>query len=429
MKYRRPLGTNDVTPQQAIQWQQMEAVFADLCRRHCFGELRTPIFEDTDLFIRSVGHGTDIVSKEMYTFEDRGGRSLTLRAEGTAPAVRAYLENHLAQQDPQRLVKLYYVAPIFRYDRPQAGRYRQHTQFGLEAIGSDCPAVDVEIIQTAVELYQAAGLRDVVLKLNSVGCPQCAPGYVQALRDFMADKLDQVCDDCRRRYDENPLRMIDCKNAQCRIVVEQAPKMTDLLCEECEDHFGHVRRYLELLGITYDLDPYIVRGLDYYTRTAFEFVAASIGAQSSIGGGGRYDGLVAQIGGRPTPAVGIGIGVERVLLVREQQGVAQTEQPRDGCLVVTLGDAAWEAGLKLATMLRGHGVRADVDYRRRSMRAQLRHADGERFARALIIGDQELEQGIVAVRDMETGEQQEVTQDRLLQFVTGVPGQCEKQVD
>jgi len=417
IKYQRPPGTSDVTPDEAGQWHEIEATFVELCRRHCFSEVRTPIFEDTELFIRSVGSGTDIVSKEMYTFADRGGRSLTLRAEGTAPAVRAYLENHLMQQDPERVVKLYYIAPIFRYDRPQAGRYRQHTQFGLEAIGSASPAVDVEIIQTSTEFYEAVGIDNALLKLNSVGCPNCAPEYVKAIKAFTADKLDQMCEDCVRRYDENPLRMIDCKNEQCRAVMEQAPTMLDMLCEECAEHFAQVQSYLDLLGIEYELDPYIVRGLDYYTRTAFEFVAEDIGAQSSIGGGGRYDGLVEQMGGKPTPGVGIGIGVERVLLVRQQLGVAQAEPARSGCFIVTLGDAAWAGGLKLAAQLRGQGLRVDVDYRRRSMKAQLRYADSEKFARALIIGDDELAKGVVAVRDMDSGQQEEVAMGELPEFL------------
>jgi len=415
MKYQRPTGTNDVTPDEIAQWHEVEAVFVELCRRHCYGELRTPIFEDTDLFIRSVGEGTDIVSKEMYTFDDRGGRSLTLRAEGTAPAVRAYLENNLMQQDPERLVKLYYIAPIFRYDRPQAGRYRQHTQFGLEAIGSDNPAVDAEIIQMAVEFYSAVGIENAALKLNSVGCPTCAPEYVRALKEFAAERLDRMCEDCVRRYAENPLRMIDCKSEQCQAIIAEAPRMTDILCDGCAEHFAQVRHYLDIFGIAYELDPYIVRGLDYYTRTAFEFVAEGIGAQSSIGGGGRYDGLVEQMGGRPTPGVGIGIGVERVLLVRRQLGVEEGQPARSGCFIVTLGDAAWEAGLKLAAQLRAEGLRVDLDYRRRSMRAQLRHADGESFAQALIIGDDELAQGVVSVRDMESGEQEQVGMGELLQ--------------
>ncbi len=413
MKYQRPLGTNDVTPEQAGQWHEVEAAFADICRRHNFGELRTPIFEDTDLFIRAVGDGTDIVSKEMYTFEDRGGRSITLRAEGTAPAVRAYLENHLMEQDLERVVKLYYIAPIFRYDRPQAGRYRQHTQFGLEIIGSPDPAADAEIIAIATGFYQAVGITTAKLRLNSVGCPLCAPGYVETVRGFASDRLTEMCEDCHRRHELNPLRMIDCKNEACSRIMADAPVMIDMLCGECSTHFEAVQGYLRLQGIDYELDPYIVRGLDYYTRTAFEFVAEGIGAQSSIGGGGRYDGLVEQMGGKPTPGVGIGIGAERALLVRERLGVNAAEPPRAGCLVITMGEAAWNEGLLLAARIREQGIRADVDLRRRSMKAQLRHADRERFASAVIIGDDELARGTVTLRDMETGGQCEVALDEL----------------
>ncbi len=417
MKYKRPPGTNDVTPEQAPEWHYVESVFNEICRKHCFGEIRTPIFEDTDLFIRSVGEGTDIVSKEMYTFEDRGGRSMTLRAEGTAPAVRAYLENTMNKPDMERLVKLYYEGPIFRYDRPQAGRYRQHTQFGLEAIGSANPAVDAEIIQVATEFYHAIGISAATLKLNSVGCPVCAPEYVKRIKEYAADKLDELCEDCVRRYEENPLRIIDCKNKHCNAVMADAPKMTDTLCPECDEHFAQVKHCLDLLGIEYELDPYIVRGLDYYSRTAFEFVAEGIGAQSSIGGGGRYDGLVEQVGGKPTPAVGMGIGVERALLVRQELGLSSNDIPRNGCLVVTLGDAAWDAGLKLTSEIRAAGLRAEIDYRRRSMKAQMRFADKENFAVALILGDDELKRGIVALKPMDGEEQQEIALDKVVEHV------------
>ncbi len=413
MRYKKPAGTNDVTPEEAPRWHELEQAFVELCERHNFGELRTPIFEDTDLFIRSVGEGTDIVSKEMYTFEDRGGRSLTLRAEGTAPAVRAYLENHLMQQDRERVVKLYYIAPIFRYDRPQAGRYRQHTQLGLEIIGSPNAAADAEVIQLATEFYEAVGLTGVELRLNSVGCPECAPAYIRALKEFAADKLDRMCEDCVRRYDENPLRMVDCKNEVCQAAMKDAPVMLDLLCEECTEHFTEVRGYLDLMGIAYELDPHIVRGFDYYTRTAFEFVVAGIGAQSSIGGGGRYDGLVEQMGGSATPGVGVGIGAERVLLVRRQLAADDGESARDGCFIVTLGDRPWAAGLELAAQLRELGLRVDLDYRRRSMKAQLRHADKERFAWAVIIGEDELATGLFTVKDLESGEQEEMPRAQL----------------
>ena len=415
MRYRRPRGLQDILPEKVAEWLRAEAAFRDVCRRYRYDEIRTPIFEATDLFIRAVGEETDIVSKEMYTFEDRGGHSLTLRAEGTAPTVRAYLENNLRGQDRERLVKLSYTGPIFRFDRPQAGRYRQHHQCGAEAIGSADPAVDAEIMDLALAFYGTLGIREVQLRINSVGCPECAPGYVEALRESVGDRLADLCADCTQRFDANPLRLLDCKNEKCREITESAPMMVDALCEECAGHFAGLRAHLDDLGIAHVLDPRIVRGLDYYTKTAFEFTAsAGLGAQDVIGGGGRYDGLVEQCGGPPTPAVGIGMGIERVLLVREALGLVGEERPRRGVLVVTLGEAAWREGVKLLAELRDAGVAADIDYRRRSLRAQLRFADGEGFAQAVIIGEDELAGGVVALRDMETSEQVEVRRDELL---------------
>lgn len=415
MKYRRPRGLQDILPDRVAQWRLAEGTFREVCRRYRYEEIRTPIFEETELFTRAVGEETDIVSKEMYTFEDRSGHSLTLRAEGTAPTIRAYLENNLRGQDRERLVRLYYIGPIFRYDRPQAGRYRQHHQCGLEALGSANPAVDAEVIDLALAFYSALGIGDVELRLNSVGCPKCAPGYTAILQHHVRPRLEEMCDDCRRRFDANPLRMLDCKVERCREITDGAPKMTDVLCEECAEHFGAVQRYLRTLGIAFVLDPRIVRGLDYYTKTAFEFkVSVGLGAQDVIGGGGRYDGLVEQCGGPPTPGVGIGMGLERILLVREALGLVAEEDRRHGVLVVTLGDEAWEAGVRLVADLRDAGLEADLDYRRRSLKSQLRYADSERFAQAIILGEDELARGVVALRDLATSEQIEVARDQLV---------------
>jgi len=317
MLYRRPRGVNDILPDEVGCWQQAEATFRELCRLYRYEEIRTPMFEETDLFVRAVGEDTDIVSKEMYTFEDRGGRSLTLRAEGTAPVIRAYLENSLQGQDRERLVKLYYIAPVFRYDRPQAGRYRQHHQCGAEAINSAEPEVDAEIIQLSLHFFRKLGIKDVTLLLNSVACPACRPEYVQALKSQIAPQLEQLCRECQRRYETNPLRLLDCKNEQCQQIMENAPVLRDMLCPDCAEHFARLQQTLDVLDVPYTLDPTIVRGLDYYTKTAFEFVAPGLGAQDSIGGGGRYDELIEQCGGPPTPAVGVGIGLERVLLAQE----------------------------------------------------------------------------------------------------------------
>lgn len=407
MKYQRPIGTQDITPEVAREWRLVEDTFRRVAENAGYGELRTPIFEDTDLFLRSVGQETDIASKEMYTFQDRSERSLTLRAEGTAPAVRAYLENNLFNQDRERLVKLYYLAPIFRYDRPQAGRYRQHHQGGLEAIGSSHPAVDAEILALAWDLFAALGLSGITLHLNSVGCPICAPDYVEKLREKMADNLDHLCGDCQRRHQHNPLRMLDCK--MCEEYLARAPHITEELCGNCDDHLDQLRHTLDLLAVPYQMDHTIVRGLDYYTKTAFEFQFAGIGAQASIAGGGRYDGLVEKMGGKPTPGVGIGIGLERLLLARQACGAVPAEPQRQGVLVVTLGDSAWPEGLRLMQELRRSGVKAEVDYRRRSLQAQLKLADREHYAWAAIFGDDELERQMVSLKNMITGEQTEVS--------------------
>jgi len=412
MRYQRPIGTQDVTPDSAPEWRFVEESFRHLAELYGYGELRTPVFEDTDLFLRSVGQETDIAAKETYTFEDRGKRSQTLRAEGTAPAVRAYLENHLDRTDKQRLVKLYYIVPIFRYDRPQAGRYRQHHQLGLEAIGSSDPAVDAEVISLAWHFYAQMGLTGVTLLLNSVGCPACAPEYVGKLKQTLAGSLDSLCEDCRRRYDENPLRMLDCK--VCHDYMAPAPRLIEELCGECEGHMNEVLAALTILGVPYEIDHTIVRGLDYYTKTAFEFQIEGIGAQSALGGGGRYDGLVEQCGGPATPGVGLGIGLERVLLARQQLGQTVISEQRRGVFIVALGAAVWVDALKLLQELRLAGIKADLDYRKRSMKAQLRHADNDLFAQAIILGEDELAKGIVGVKNLETGEQVEVLRTDLI---------------
>jgi len=419
MRYQRPKGTQDILPEEAPRWRLVEQTFRDICRRFYYAEIRTPIFEETELFVRSVGADTDIVSKEMYTFEDKGGRSLTLRAEGTAPAVRAFVEENLQGQDRERLVKLYYLAPIFRQDKPQAGRYRQHHQAGVEAIGSPEPAVDAEVIDLALSFYRALGIEGTRLLINSVGCPACAPGYVSELQASVAGSVEQMCRDCQRRYDTNPLRLLDCKEETCRRVLANAPTMLDSLCGECAEHFAGLRAHLEALEIAYEIDPRIVRGLDYYTKTAFEFRHDALGAQDSIGGGGRYDGLVEQCGGPPTPGVGLGIGLERVLLVRAALGLADEEQPRAGSFIVTIGDEAWLPGYRLLHDLRAAGLKAEIDYRRRSIRAQMRYADAQGYLNAVILGGDEIAKGIATVRDMLSGEQQEVPLEALAEHLKG----------
>ena len=413
MLYKRPIGTQDIIPDTVGEWRYVEEAFRSLADRYGYGEVRTPIFEDTDLFLRSVGRETDLGSKEMYTFEDRGQRSLTLRAEGTAPAVRAYLENHLDKTDKERLVKLCYLAPIFRYDRPQAGRYRQHHQCGIEAIGSSDPALDAEVISFAWNFYALMGLTGIKVLLNSVGCPVCAPGYLLKLQETMKTSLDALCEDCQRRYYENPLRMLDCKI--CREPMQAAPRLVNELCGECDTHLDQVRRVLDALDVPFEMDYNIVRGLDYYTKTAFEFQIQGIGAQSALGGGGRYDKLVEKCGGHPTPGVGLGMGIERILLARQNAGLSAAATARSGVFVVALGDAAWLESLKLVQEFRLAGLKAEADYRRRSMKAQLRFADNENFAQAVILGDDEIASGILGLKNLQNGEQVEVPRAELLE--------------
>ena len=408
MRYRRPRGVNDITPAEVGRWQRAEEIYRGLARAYRYEEIRTPIFEQTELFLRTAGEESDVVSKEMYTFEDRGGRSLTLRPEGTAPVVRAFLEDNLQGQDRERLVKLFYIAPIFRYDRPQAGRYRQHHQCGAEALGSSNPAVDAEIISLAMGFYAALGITGVTLRLNSIGCRGCGPEFRVRLKETVAGRLDEMCEDCQRRYADNPLRLLDCKHAVCREITAPAPSMVEMLCDECGEHFAGVQGALQALEIPYELDPHIVRGLDYYSKTAFEFMAP--GLEPSIGGGGRYDGLVEQCGGPPTPAVGIGMGIERLLIAQEAAllaaGLEAGATARAGVFVVALGEEAWQPGLGLCQELRQTGQPAEVDYRRRSLRAQLRFADAENFRWAAIIGEEEVAEDTVTLRDMVNGEQE-----------------------
>ena len=311
MSITAPRGTQDILPDRSGDWQNLEKKIREICVLYGFGEVRTPIFESTELFQRGIGETTDVVSKEMYTFADRGGRSMTLRPENTASVVRAFLEHKLYAE--RKVHKFYYMGPMFRHDRPQAGRYRQFNQFGVEEIGSRDPAVDAEIIAMAFQLFRELGLTDLVLHLNSVGCPACRPVYRQKLLDFFADKHDSLCEDCRARLDKNPLRVLDCKEDGERMITAGVPLITDCLCEECKDHFHKVQSYLTAAGIEFELDPRLVRGLDYYTKTAFEIMYAPLGAQSTICGGGRYDGLIEEVGGPSTPGIGFAVGMERLL--------------------------------------------------------------------------------------------------------------------
>jgi histidyl-tRNA synthetase len=411
MRYQAPRGTHDVLPNEVQSWRFVEETFREMCARYGYQEIRTPVFEATELLTRTSGESSDIVTKQMYTFQV-GDESLTLRPEGTAPTIRAYLEHALHAQGP--VCKLFYICPIFRHEAPQAGRYRQHHQVGIECLGAADAAADAEVITLGHDYLRAIGISGEALHLNSVGCPQCRPAYRQTLREFLQPLLPRLCADCQRRYEVNPLRVLDCKNQTCQTLVVDAPRGLDYLCEECVAHFAKVRRLLDTLGIGYELDPQLVRGLDYYTRTAFEFMHDGLGAQSTVIGGGRYDGLIEECGGKPTPGVGFGSGIERALLIREAlQALLPASQVRK-VFVATLGDAAREAGLPLLYELRRARLTAEVDYVGRSLKAQMREADRQGARFALILGDDELAQNVVTLRDLQTHEQRTVSREQIV---------------
>jgi len=406
MLTKAPRGTHDILPAEAGEWNYIEGKIRDLCRRYGYEEIRTPMFEHTELFHRSIGEGTDVVDKEMYTFTDRGGRSITLRPENTASAVRAYLENKL--YGAQDLVKLFYIGSMFRYDRPQAGRMREFHQFGIEALGSENPAVDAEVILVAMDFLSSLGLQDLSLSLNSVGCPECRATYRKALQDYFRPHLGELCEDCNDRFERAPLRILDCKKDADKPFLADAPKITDYLCDECKAHFERVQAYLTEAGVAFTLDPRLVRGLDYYTKTAFEIKYPPLGAQSAVAGGGRYDGLIEEIGGKPTPAVGFATGLERVLLALEKQNLLPAANETTDVFVVALGDAAQAPAFKLLRDCRRAGLTANMDYAGRSMKAQMKQANKHHARYALILGEDEVQNGTVQLKNMEKSEQKSV---------------------
>ena len=401
-----PRGTRDILPDQIGNWRKIEAAAKIMCGRFGYEEIRTPIFEHTELFLRGIGDTTDIVSKEMYTMTDRGGRSITLRPENTAAVVRAYLENKLYAD--QNVTRLFYIGPMFRYDRPQAGRFRQFHQFGVEAIGAKGPMVDAEIITLAVAYLKSLGLSELRLLVNSVGCPQCRPVYRERLQEYLRPDLERLCEDCRSRFDRNPMRILDCKHETCKAIVKDAPRVLDVLCDECKDHFEGLQELLTAAGLTFEIDTGLVRGLDYYTKTAFEIQYTPLGAQSAVCGGGRYDGLIEECGGSPTPGIGFAIGMERVLLAMEQQGLLHTGKENPQVYVACQGREAQTAGFQLAVALRGRGVTVDMDVMGRSLKAQMKAANrcGAKFT--ILLGENELANKRLVLRNMAEASQQEI---------------------
>lgn len=402
MNIQAPKGTKDVVPQESGKWQYLESVIRGVAAKYGINEVRTPVIEHTELFARGVGDTTDIVQKEMYTFPDKGGRSITLKPEGTAGVVRMYIENKLFNE--AQPTKMYYLYnPIFRYERPQAGRLREHHQFGIEVFGSPEASVDAECISVAVEVLEKIGLKNLEVKLNSIGCPECRPKYNAALKAYLEAHKDSLCSTCVERLERNPLRILDCKNEECKEICRNAPHVLDWLCDDCAGHFEKLKKYLDIIGIKYSVDPMIVRGLDYYTKTVFEIVSSDIGSQSAVGGGGRYDLLVGQLGGTPTPAVGFGMGMERVLLVAQNQGVKFPEPSPFDLYVVSAGEKAYDAAYKLTSDIRGYGMKADCDHMGRSVKAQFKYAGKLNVRYVATIGDEELETNTVRLKEMASG--------------------------
>mgnify|MGYP000363208592 FL=1 len=401
-----PKGTKDIMMDQVYKWHYVEKKWKEICARYGFKEIRTPIFEHTELFQRGVGDTTDIVQKEMYTFEDHGGRSITLKPEGTSPAVRAFIEHkQYAEVQP---IKLYYDIPCFRYEKPQSGRLRQFHQFGVETFGTTNMVADAEIIAIGYDFLTSMGVTDLTLEINSVGCPECRAKHRKALKDFLAPKYDQLCDTCKSRYEKNPMRILDCKSPIDQELVQGAPMMVDFLCDDCKNAFEDLQKNLDALEVPYVINPKIVRGLDYYTKTAFEFVTNSLGAQGTVCGGGRYDNLVEEVGGPPIPGVGFGLGKERLLMLMEANGV-EIPKPSDcDVFIATMGEAAKLYGQKLLFNLRRNGIKCQIDDLQRNFKGQFKYADRLGAKYAVVIGDNELETGVATLKDMEKGEQSEV---------------------
>ncbi len=403
--YKAPRGTSDILPEDQPYYRYIEQKAAYTAQLYGYQPIETPVFEDAGLFIRSVGEETDIVDKEMYVFKDKGGSDLALVPEGTAPVLRAYIE-HGMQNLPQP-VKLYYFSSLFRYERPQAGRFRQHHQFGAEAIGDDDPALDAELIDMVWNFITGLGMSDIILFINSIGCPRCRPTYLEELKQYYSGKTDKMCTDCKTRLAKNPLRLLDCKKESCTPLVARAPKSSEHLCRECGEHYNSLKKYLDLLAIPYTENPALVRGLDYYTKTVFEIQPqGEKGAQAAIAGGGRYDGLIEVLGGKPTPGIGFGSGMERIVLNLKKQGAAIPPPATQKVFVAYLGSGAKEKTLRITAELRKNGVTAIQSLNDRSMKAQLKQAGKSGAVYAIIIGEDELKSNSAILRDMSQGIQQ-----------------------
>ncbi len=413
MNYKAPKGTKDLLPEDTYKWQYVESIIRDICAKYAFNEIRTPIFEHTEVFVRGVGDTTDVVTKEMYDFEDKGGRSITLRPEGTAGVVRSFIENSIAAATQP--TKFYYLsAPMFRYENPQAGRQRQFHQFGTEVFGATDASIDAEIIALAWEVLNRLGVHNLSLNINSIGCPECRPKYREKLIKYFEERIDKLCPTCKERLYKNPLRILDCKEEGCRELCKDVPLITDNLCPDCNEHFEKLKEYLSVYGINYTVNPFIVRGLDYYTKTVFEIISDEIGAQGTVCGGGRYDGLVEQLGGPKLCGIGFGMGMERLMMVMESIDGVMPEKPRMDCFVASMGDNARKKAFDLIRAFRSNGISADMDHVSKSFKAQFKYAGKINAKYVVSIGDNELKKGIVRLKNMDTGEEKDVAFDELV---------------
>lgn len=409
---QRPRGTEDMLPKDAHKWNYIEDTVRKIAKNFGYKEIRTPIFEHTELFERGIGDTTDVVEKEMYTFLDKAERSITLKPEGTAPVARAFIEHKLyADSQP---TKMFYITPVFRHEKPQAGRYRQHHQFGIEVFGAADPSADAEVINVAMTVYKTLGVKNLELRINSVGCPKCRAEYHELLKQYLGGKLGKLCKTCKGRYDRNPMRIIDCKTDSCQAELQEVPLMLDHICDECKDHFKKLKEYLKAAQLEYVIDARIVRGLDYYTKTAFEIITDEAGKKGTICGGGRYDKLVEDCGGPSTPGVGFGMGLERTILTLEGQGVEIPQPAEMDIFIITMGQAAHLEGFKLLNQFRQVGLMADIDHLSRSIRAQFKYADRIGANYTIVIGEEELNKQAVKLRNMVDGEEKEVRLDNLV---------------
>ncbi len=402
---KKPRGTEDILPKDSALWNLIETTAKRVCEKYGYKEIRTPVFEETSLFNRGVGETTDVVQKEMYTFNDKGGRSITLRPEGTASLTRSYIENSL-YANPQP-TKLYYLISCYRYEKPQSGRLREFHQFGLECFGSENSAADAEIITLALDFFNELKVQGLVLNINSIGCPECKPKYNQALKEYFTSHINDLCDTCKSRLEKNPMRILDCKSTVCHEIAKSAPRMIDYLCDDCSREFESLKKYLDTVGIEYKVDTNIVRGLDYYTRTVFEITSDALGAQSTVCGGGRYNGLVEELGGKPTPGIGFALGIERLILILKNQGTDLPQETVPDIFIATIGDKADMFAQKLVHDLRNLGYHAERDLCSRSVKAQMKYANKLDARYSIVIGDDEVDTNKACIKNMNDGSQYE----------------------